>query len=274
MGYRERRLARADRLRGWSEKRAQKSVAAFGAADRLASAIPFGQPILVGHHSEKRARRDQARIHNAMSAGVQHQKMAASMDSRADEIERQAEHAIYSDDVDAIERLREKIAGLEAARERIKTINKAARSGDGWTDRIDPPLTDDERGDLLRHAKYSVSDKPGYPAYVLQNLGGQITKSRQRLQDLSGGAGPAAASRPAPDAATATARAGLTVSAGMTTPSRQGKQPRPVWTVTGNLAQWRPLLMQLGGSWYRGAFSFWEDPTAAIEAACVESEAQ
>ena len=29
----------------------------------------------------------------------------------------------------------------------------------------------------------------------------------------------------------------------------------------GNLADWRPLLIQLGGSWYRGAFSFWEDPT-------------
>lgn len=72
---------------------------------------------------------------------------------------------------------------------------------------------------------------------------------------------------------TAMARAGLILQAGMTTPTRAGKQPRPVWTVRGNVAFWRPLLMRLGGSWYRGAFSFWEDPAVAIEAACVEYEA-
>jgi hypothetical protein len=35
--------------------------------------IPFGQPILVGHHSEGRARRDQGRIESGMRAGVESQ---------------------------------------------------------------------------------------------------------------------------------------------------------------------------------------------------------
>jgi hypothetical protein len=77
--------------------------------------------------------------------------------------------------------------------------------------------------------------------------------------------------QPAPEGATATARAGLVVTAGQTSPSRPGKAPRPVWTVTGNLGAWRPVLMRLGGQWYRGAFSFWDDPTDAIEAAVSEA---
>ena len=71
---------------------------------------------------------------------------------------------------------------------------------------------------------------------------------------------------------TATARAGLTILAGRTAPNRPGKAQRPVWTVRGDLAAWRPLLIQLGGTWYRGVFSFWEDPTNVIGRACEEAE--
>ncbi|WP_230909749.1 DUF3560 domain-containing protein, partial [Escherichia coli] len=37
---------------------------------RLAAMIPPGQPILVGHHSERRARRDAQRIENGMKRAV------------------------------------------------------------------------------------------------------------------------------------------------------------------------------------------------------------
>jgi hypothetical protein len=182
MTYRDRRLRRAERLRQWAEKRRQKSGAAFTRADTIASGIPLGQPILVGHHSEKHHRRDLARIDTAMHAGIEHQRTAASMASRADEIERQADHAIYDDDPDAIERLRERIAELEARRERMKAINHAIRKGPGWEARIAPPLTDDEREDLIRAARFSGS--AGCPAYALQNLGGNLTRQRARLARL------------------------------------------------------------------------------------------
>lgn len=61
--------------------------------------------------------------------------------------------------------------------------------------------------------------------------------------------------------------AGLTITPGMTTPSRPGKQPRPVWNVVGHLQPWASMLLDLGGKkWGRG-YSFWSDPTAAIEQA-------
>lgn len=123
MGYRERRLARADRLRGWADKRAAKSAAAFTGARRALDGIEPGQPILVGHHSEKRHRAALDRHDSRMRQGFDSQELASSMNSRADNIEAAAASAIYSDDVDAVDRLREKIAGLDAERERIKAVN-------------------------------------------------------------------------------------------------------------------------------------------------------
>lgn len=279
MTYRDRRLRRAERLREWADKRQKRSDTSFTAARRALDGIEPGQPILVGHHSEKRHRKALERHDSRMRDGCQSAELARSMDSRADEIDRQAEAAIYSDDADAVERLREKIEQLEGQRERIKVVNRALRRHGVALlkpenrHQIAPALTENEANDLLRCAQYSCYDiNRGYPPYMLQNLGGNITRARQRLAALSGT--PAAKLTIDTTAATATARAGLTVTAGMTTPTRPGKAPRPVWNVTGALAEWRQSLLTMGGTWYRGAVSFWDDPTADIEQMCAGAEAQ
>ncbi len=48
---------RAGRFEDYRENRAQDAEAAHAAVSALTDNIPLGQPILVGHHSEKRARR-------------------------------------------------------------------------------------------------------------------------------------------------------------------------------------------------------------------------
>src|SRR6266566_8386750 len=106
MTYRERRERRADRLREWAAKRTAKSAAAFDRAHDIGAQIPLGQPVLVGHHSERRHRRDLARIDGAMEAGVQHGRVAERMSRRAGNIEAALEASIYDDDPDAIEQIR------------------------------------------------------------------------------------------------------------------------------------------------------------------------
>ena len=54
---------------------------------------------------------------------------------------------------------------------------------------------------------------------------------------------------------------GLTVTQAMTKPTRPGKRPRPVWEVSGNTAGLEEALRDLGGRKYRGAWSFFSDPT-------------
>ncbi len=62
----ERAEERAERFDGYSDARRSDARSARAGVDAIASGIPFGQPILVGHHSEKRARKDAARIDNGM----------------------------------------------------------------------------------------------------------------------------------------------------------------------------------------------------------------
>jgi len=57
---------------------------------------------------------------------------------------------------------------------------------------------------------------------------------------------------------------GLTVTQGMTTPTRPGKQPRPVWEVSGRTQGLEAVFRELGGRPWRGAWSFFEDPTEAL----------
>lgn len=61
---------RADRFEDYSGKRLAEANSASKAADEIAERFYGGQPILVGHHSEKRARKDQERIHNNMRKAV------------------------------------------------------------------------------------------------------------------------------------------------------------------------------------------------------------
>jgi hypothetical protein len=53
---------RVTRLSGRAERATARSTQAQEQARAIADLIPLGQPILVGHHSERRARRDQERI--------------------------------------------------------------------------------------------------------------------------------------------------------------------------------------------------------------------
>lgn len=66
----ERSEERAARMENYSERRAADAEAAHKAVSAIADNIPFGQPILVGHHSERHARRDAEKIENGMRRAV------------------------------------------------------------------------------------------------------------------------------------------------------------------------------------------------------------
>lgn len=66
----QRAAERADRFEDYSAKRAREAEGARQAAEQISERFAFGQPILVGHHSERKARKDQERMHNAMSRAV------------------------------------------------------------------------------------------------------------------------------------------------------------------------------------------------------------
>jgi phospholipid N-methyltransferase len=62
----ERAAQRAERFEGYKGKRAADAEQARKAVSAIADGIPLGQPILVGHHSERHARKDAEKIESGM----------------------------------------------------------------------------------------------------------------------------------------------------------------------------------------------------------------
>jgi len=79
----ERAEAKAERLENLSERRTQDADHAQKAVHAIADGIPFGQPILVGHHSERHARKDAEKIENGMRKAVECWKAAQYWQDRA-----------------------------------------------------------------------------------------------------------------------------------------------------------------------------------------------
>ena len=119
MTYRERREARADRLRGWADKRREKADAlAATAAPYRGDTAFWTQPGRIPERS---------RLFAHMGKAAEHTEKAASMEARADGIEKAAARAIYSDDPDAADALKVRILKLVAERDAMKAHNAAIR---------------------------------------------------------------------------------------------------------------------------------------------------
>jgi len=87
----ERATERAERFSGYGNSRKEDAESAHAAVSRIADGIPLGQPILVGHHSERRARKDAERIQNGMSKAVKMWECADYWKQRAESALRHAE---------------------------------------------------------------------------------------------------------------------------------------------------------------------------------------
>lgn len=83
---------RAARFERCSERAGERAEAARQRVHQIADSIPFGQPILVGHHSERHARADVKRIDNGMHKAVEEWKKEAYWQDRAKSALAHAEH--------------------------------------------------------------------------------------------------------------------------------------------------------------------------------------
>src|SRR3546814_8527809 len=90
----------------------------------MGEAIPFGQPILVGHYSEGRDRNYRQRIHNTYGKAFDLEKRA---DHYAQEAAAVGYGGISSDDPDAIQKLMHQVEQLTANQERMKKSNQVIR---------------------------------------------------------------------------------------------------------------------------------------------------
>ena len=79
----ERAERRAERFEKYSDNASQRSETRLSTASKISHFIPMGQPILVGHHSEKRHRRDLKRIETNMRKGIEEGEKASYFRDRS-----------------------------------------------------------------------------------------------------------------------------------------------------------------------------------------------
>ncbi len=190
--YAERKAARIARLMNRADRLRAESSSAYDTSARMADAIPFGQPILVGHHSEGRDRRYRERMRNAMDRSVALGKAANEAERRAGAAERNT--AISSDDPEAVTLLRVKLDELNRAQTRNKQINttirtakrRATRDGIPWEPAARAALEEMGLSSNLAAelVKPDFAGRIGIADYEQQNNGANIRRIEARIADL------------------------------------------------------------------------------------------
>lgn len=179
--YQERKEARIDRMEERAARAQAESSAASHAAHEIMRHIPPGQPILVGHHSERHHRRDLDKIDRNMRKSIEAGEKSAYYASRA--ASAASNHAISGDDPDAVEKLEAKLAKLQAAQEEDKNLNAYYRKHK--TVKGFPGISDEEadRADKELSEMREAIRRP-VPAYQLSNRNAEINRLKKRIEAL------------------------------------------------------------------------------------------
>lgn len=175
--YEERVEARRLKLSTRALTLRRQAEAVNAAAREMAEVIPFGQPILVGHHSEKRDRRFRGRIAAKFDKSAALYRTAEQLEERAKRVGR---GGISSDDPDAIAKLEAKLARLVASQETMKSANRLVRKNDrvglaalGYAEvQIGQLFTPDFMGRI------------GFPDFALKNNNARIRDIKERIERL------------------------------------------------------------------------------------------
>jgi len=98
---------RAEKAEQRAEKAEKKSEQLYNRAKNMASAIPLGQPILIGHHSEKRDRNYRDRIHNTFGKAFKEQDKTSYYRNKAATAKQTAEGEKYHNPKYLLQRIKE-----------------------------------------------------------------------------------------------------------------------------------------------------------------------
>ena len=175
--YEQKKQDRIDRYRELADKARSESSAYYQQADKMASAIPFGQPI---HGPADRRYRE--KIGQKMDKSIAAAGKAAYYEAKAEAAEKNT--AISSDDPEAIAKLTEKLEDLQTAQTFMKNVNAyfrkygTCRGCDGVSDKLA-----DELDEGVKNG-YSWEKVPFAP-YALSNNNQEIHRVQNRLKQLT-----------------------------------------------------------------------------------------
>jgi phospholipid N-methyltransferase len=189
----ERAEERAERFEDYSEKREKEANQAHSQVERICDGIPLGQPILVGHHSERHARKHAEQIQNGMRKAV---KLWSTSKYWTERAAGAISHAKYKElpgvrarrikkleaEVRKIERAEAKDAACLKVWETCNDLERArlicARTEAGWLPCVKHPTLNQylHPSDVLPFEDRSDYAKEHYPLMTLEEV-----KARARI---------------------------------------------------------------------------------------------
>jgi hypothetical protein len=181
--YEEKQERRRERLEAKAGRLRREGEAKWKQGELMFSAIPFGQPILVGHHSEGRDRRYRERARNNLRKGAELTKEAQEAERRAESV---GSGGISSDDPAAVVKLREQLVKLEERQAKMAAANKLVRK---YKATPEESLTAFAQlgfpeGIARKLFEPDFCGRIGFPAYELTNNGANIRRIKARIQAL------------------------------------------------------------------------------------------
>lgn len=177
--FEERKQSRIENAERLAEKNKKESESLYLSAHEMASAIPFGQPILIGHHSEKRDRRYRERIGNKFDQSHRKQEKADYYEQKAKTIANDTN--IYSDDPEALQKLTEKLNSRKSNQEFMKAANRCIKKQDKEAFLKLPNSTESLWGELNKPDKVFGR---GFASFSLTNNNANIRRIEQRIAHL------------------------------------------------------------------------------------------
>jgi len=178
------REQRAERLSERAAKTRAEAAQAFAEGDKMASVIPFGQPILVGHYSEKRDRNYRAKINRKFDKAIELSHDAEELDRRAEAAANNT--AIYADAADPVAELDARIAELEAKQETMKRANALVKKLLAGDERARGALVELLGGaEVARVLTPPQPYRPGYESFTLTNNSANIRRLKARREQLA-----------------------------------------------------------------------------------------
>jgi hypothetical protein len=187
--FEQRKANRIEAYRRLAQQNESLSSNLYNRASSMASVIPFGQPILVGHHSERRDRNYRDKIHFTYGKAFNASNKSEYYEGKAQRLENNS--AISSDDPEAIKKLKKELAQLETLQEVMKEANKIVKSKRaGYTEELKikdlqkmfPNSTEAQIKSLLEP---DFCGRTGYPDYRLTNNNANINRIRKRIEQLT-----------------------------------------------------------------------------------------